>query len=120
MWQESHRHQYVDGKVNIQAMHQPTTHLPTLHVRDLDRNHTHLQYLAPKLESHQTPDWVPEDTPYTSQDRAYHYPNPIQHLPRVLGDTDSRAHFQELQQTLNVPLYHSTLRLVYVPAHLQR
>ena len=33
---------------------------------------------------------------YCSHDRAYHYPNPIQHLARVLGDTDSRAHIQEL------------------------
>ena len=31
-------------------------------------------------EPHQTPDWVPEEAPYSSHDRAYHYPNPIQHL----------------------------------------
>ena len=39
---ESHRHQYRNGKVDIQAVHQRTTHLPTLQVPDLDRNHTHL------------------------------------------------------------------------------
>ena len=32
---ESHRHQYGDGKVDIQAVHQHTTHLPTLQVADL-------------------------------------------------------------------------------------
>ena len=42
--------------------------------------------------------------PYTSHDRSYHYPNPIQHLARVLGDTDSAALFQELQEKLTVPL----------------
>ena len=25
------------------------------------------------FEPHQTPDWVPEDAPYSSGDRAYHY-----------------------------------------------
>ena len=87
---------------------------------DLDRNHTHLQHLPPKPEPHQTPDWVPEDDPYTSQDRAYHYLNPIQHLVQVLSDTDSRAHIQELQEKLKVPLYHSALRPAYVPANLQK
>ena len=105
--QEFHRHQYRKGKVDIQAVHQRTTHLPTLQVPDLDRNHTHLQHIPPKPEPLRTPDWVPEDAPYISHDRAYHYPNPIQHLTRVLGDTDSRAHIQELQEKLKVPLYHS-------------
>ena len=63
-------------------MHQRNTHLPALKMPDQDRNHTHLQHLAPK------PDWVPEDAPYTSHDRAYHYANSIQHLARVLGDAD--------------------------------
>ena len=87
--QESHRHQHGNGKVDIQAVHQRTTHLPTNQVPNLDRNHTHLQHIPPKPEPHRTPDWVPEDAPYTSHYRAYHYPNPIQHLARVLGDTDS-------------------------------
>ena len=82
-----------------------TTHLPTLQVPDLGRNHTHLQHIPPKPEPHRTPDWVPEDAPYTSHDRAYHYPNTIQHLARVLGDTDSRAHIQELPgETASPPL----------------
>ena len=101
--QECHRHQYGDGKVDIQAVHQRTTHLPTLQVPDLDRNHTHLPHIPLKPEPHRTPDWVPEDAPYTSHDRAYHLPNPIQHLARVLGDTDSRAQIQELQEKLKVP-----------------
>ena len=61
-----------------------------------------------------------EDAPYSSHDRAYHYPNPIQHLARVLGDADSRAHIQELRDRLQIPLYHSALRPANVPAHLQK
>ena len=114
--QESHRHQYGNGKIDNQAVHQRTTHLPTLQVPDLARNHTHLQHIPPK-EPHRTPDWVPEDAPYTSHDRSYQYPNPLQHLARVLGDTDSRAHIQELQEELTVPLYHSALRPANVPAN---
>ena len=118
--QEPHRHQYGNGKVDIQAVHRRTTHLRTLQVPDLERNHTHLQHLPPKAEPHRTPDGVPEDAPYTAHDRAYHYPNPIQHLARVLGDTNSRAHIQELQETLKVPLYHSALRPACVPAQLHK
>ena len=61
--QESHRHQYGNGKVDNQAVHQRTTHLPTLQIPDLGRNHTHLQHITPKPKPHQTPDWVPEDAP---------------------------------------------------------
>ena len=118
--QEFHRHQYGNGKVDNQAVHQRTTHLPALQIPDLARNHTHLQHVPPVPEPHQTPDWVPEDAPYSSHDRAYHYPNPVQHLARVLGDADSRAHIQELQDRLQVPLYHSALRPANVPAHLQK
>ena len=118
--QESHRHQYGNGKVSNQAVHQRTTHLPSLRIPDLDRNHTHLQHLPPKPEPHQTPDWVPEDAPYSSHDRAYHYSSPIQHLARMLGDTNSRAHIQELQGKLQIPLYHSALRPANVPAHLEK
>ena len=96
--QESHRHQYGNGKVDNQAIHQRTTHLPSLQIPDLGRNHTHLQHVPPVPEPHQTPDWVPEDAPYSFHNRAYHYPNPIQHLARVLGDADSRAHIQETTQ----------------------
>ena len=106
--QESNRHQYG------------TTHLQTLQIPDLGRNHTHLQHIPPVPEPHQTPDWVPEDAPYSSHDRAYHYPNPIQHLACVLGDADSRAHIQELQDRLQVALYHSALRPANIPANLQK
>ena len=44
----------------------------------------------------------------------------MQHLPCVLGDMDSRAHIQELQENLQVPLYHSALRPACIPAHLQK
>ena len=118
--QESHRRQYRNGKVDIQAVHQRTTHLQSLQVPDLDRNHTHLQHIPPKPEPHRTPDWVPEDAPYTSHDRAYDYPHPIQHLARMLRDTDSRAHIQELREKLTVPLYHSALRQACIRAHLQK
>ena len=117
--QESHRHQYGNGKVDNQAVHQRTTHLPTLQVPDLGRSHTHLQHIPPKPEPRRTPDWVPEDAPYTSHNRGYHYPRAIQHLARVPGDTDSRAHIEEPQEKLTVPLYHSALRPANVPAHLQ-
>ena len=63
---------------------------------------------------------MPEDPPYTSHDRAFHYPNPIQLLARVHGDTDSRAHIQELQEKLTVPLYYSALLPACIPAHLQK
>ena len=118
--QESHRHQYGNGKVAIQAVDQRTTNLPTLQVPDLYPNHTHLQHIPPKPEPHRTPDWVPEDAPYTSHDRAYHYSNPIQQLARVLGNTDSRAHIQELQEKMTAPPYHSVLRPACIPAHLQK
>ena len=91
-----------------------------LQVPDPDRNLTHLQHIPPKPEPHRTSDWVPENGPYTSHDRAYYYPNPIQDLARVLGDTDSRAHIQELQEKLTVPFYHSALRPACIPAHLQK
>ena len=45
---------------------------------------------------------------------------PHQHLARVLGDRDSRAHIQELQEKLQVPLYHTALRPANVVAHLQK
>ena len=65
--QESNRHQYGNGKVDKQAVHQRITHLPTLQVPDLGRNHTHLQHIPPKPKPHRTPDWVPEDAPHTSE-----------------------------------------------------
>ena len=82
---------------------------------------THTSNTSPSVpEPHQTPDWVPEDAPYSSHDRAYHYPNPIQHLVRVLGDADSRVHIQEFQDRLQISLYHSALRPANVQAHLQK
>ena len=92
--QESHRYQYGNGKVDIQAVHQRTTRHPALVMPDLDRHHTHFHLLPAKAEPHLTPDQVPEDAPYTSDDRAYHYSNPIQPVARVLGDVESRAHIR--------------------------
>ena len=51
MKQESHRHQYRNGKVDNVAVHQRTTPLPTLQVPDLGRNNTHLQHIPPKNRS---------------------------------------------------------------------
>ena len=99
---------------------QRTTHLLTLQVPNVDRNHTQLEHILSKSEPHRIPDCVPQDAPYTSHDRAYSYPNPIQHLARVLGDTDRRAHIPELQEKRTVPLYHSALRPVCIPAHPQK
>ena len=117
---ESHRHQYGNGKVDNQAVPQRTTHLPTLRVPDLGQSQTHLQHIPPKPEPHRTPDWVSEDAPYTSHDRSYHYPSPIEHLARVLGNRDSSAHIQEVQEKLTFPLYHSALCPANVPAKLQK
>ena len=52
--EKSHRHQYGNGKVDIQAVHQRTADLPSFQVPDLDRNHTHLQHTHPKLEPQRT------------------------------------------------------------------
>ena len=101
-------------------MRQRTTHLPAHQMPDLDRNHTHLQHLLTKPEPHQTRDWVPDDAPYTAHDRAHHYPNPIGFLAWVLGDANSRAHIEELQEILKVPLHHSALRPACVPANLPK
>ena len=120
MKQESHRHRYGNGKVDIQAVHQRTTHLLALQIPEVNRNHTHLQHIPPKAEPHHPPDWVPGDASYTSHNRAYYYFNPIWHLTRVLSNVDSGAHIQDLQDTLNVPLYHSALRPACVLAHLQK
>ena len=38
----------------------------------------------------------------------------------MLSNADSRAHIQELQHRLQIPLYHSALRPANVPAHLQK
>ena len=118
--QDSHRPQYGNGKLDIKPVHQRTTHLPTLEVPDLNPNNTHLQHIPPEPEPHRSPDWVPEDAPCTSHDRPYHYANSIQHLACWLGDTDSRAHIQELQEKLTVLRWHWALRPACIPAHLQK
>ena len=106
----SAKRQYTSAQRTSRPSRSPTS---------VKTTHTSNTY-PPKPEPHRTPDWVPEDAPYTSHDRAYHYPNPIQHLARVLGDTGSRAHIQELQEKLQVPLYHSALHPANVPADLQK
>ena len=82
--QESHRHRLRNGRVNLQSVHHLLTHVPALQIPDLEHNLTHLQHLLPKPVPYQTPRRVPEDAPYTSHNRAYYYPDPVQHLARVL------------------------------------
>ena len=118
--QESHRYQYENGKVDVQAVYQRTTHLPALWMQDLDRKPYTPRAPTPRPRTPSDPDWVPDNASYTSHDRAYHYPDPVQHLAPVLRDAVSRAHIEELQETPKVPLYHSALRPACVPAHLQK
>ena len=70
--QESHRHQYGNGKVDNQAVHQRTTHLPALRIPDLGRNHTHLQHvplypspIRPQTGYQRTPP-IPPTTEHTT------------------------------------------------------
>ena len=107
---ESETH-HLQRKRGVRHPH-PATHNPG--------GPPHFKDIPLEPEAHQTPDWVPEDAPYTSHNRAYHYPNPIQHLARLLGDTDSWAHIQGLQGKLQILLYHTALRRANVPAHLQK
>ena len=54
--QESHRHQYGNGKVDIHAVQQCTTPLPALQMPDVDRNYTHLQHLTPEATTPSDPE----------------------------------------------------------------
>ena len=116
--QESHRHQYGRSTTRRYTSAQRTCQ-PSRSPTSANTTRSSNTY-PPEPEPHQTPDWVPEDAPYSSHDRAYHYPKPIQHLARVLGDTDSRTHIPELQEKVQILLYHSALRPANVPAHLQK
>ena len=90
--QESHRHQYGNPKVDNQAVHQRTTHLPTLQVPDLGRNHTHLQQTGapsdPGLGTRGRPLYLPRQSiplpqPHpTSRPRARRHRQPGTH-PRA-------------------------------------
>ena len=96
--QESHRHQYGNGKVNIQAEHQRATHVLTLQVPDLGCYHTHLQHIPPE----------PERPLYlTRQSIPLFQPHPTS---RPSTPEDGQAHIRELGETVEVPLYHSALR----------
>ena len=99
--QESHRHQYGNGKVDIQALHQRTTHLPTLQVPVLDQNHKHLQHIPPKNGAPSDPGLgtggrplyltrqsIPLPQPHpTSRPRARRHGEPSAH-PRAPGETE--------------------------------
>ena len=87
--QESHRHQYGNGNVNNQAVHQRTTHLLTLQVPDPGQNQTN-----PGLGTGGRPLYLPRQIiplpgPHpTSRSRAWRQRQPGTH-PRAPGETDS-------------------------------
>ena len=68
--QESHRYAYGNGRADTQAKHQSTNHTPGLeHVRLDTPHHSHLQRLPPIPSATKPPQCIPEDTPYTGQDK---------------------------------------------------
>ena len=88
--QESHRHQYGNGKGDIQAVHQRTTHLPTLQVPDLGRTGAPSD---PRLGTGGRPLYLtrqiiplPQPRP-TSRPRARQHREPSTH-PRAPGETE--------------------------------
>ena len=73
--QETPRHQYGNGKVDNQAVHQRTRHLPTLQIPDLGRNHTHLQHIPPKTGA-------PSDPGLGTRGRPLFLPRHSKRLPQ--------------------------------------
>ena len=119
--QESHRHAYGNGRADTQAKHQNTSHTPRLkHVRLDTPHHSHLQHLPPIPPATRPPKWMPEDTPYTDQDKQYHYPTPIQQLATTLGHPANTELRRRLGDSVHTPLYYSALRPDSLPAHLQK
>ena len=69
--QESHRYTYGNGRADTHAKHLSTNHTPGLeHIRLDTRHHSHLQHLLPIPSAKQPPPWIPEDRPYTRQDKT--------------------------------------------------
>ena len=63
---------------------------------------------------------MPEDTPYTDQDKQYHYPTPIHQLATTLGHPGNTEFLLRLEDSVHTPLYYSALRPDSLPAHLQK
>ena len=119
--QEPHRYAYGNGRADTQAKHQNTSHTPGLeHVRLDTPRHSHLQHLPRIPPATQPPQWMPEDTPYTDQDKQYHYPTPIQQLATTLGHPANTELLRRLEDSVHTPLYYSALRPDSLPAHLQK
>ena len=119
--QESHCYTYGNGHTDTHAKHQNTNHTPGLeHMRLDNPHHSHLQQLPPIPLVTQCPHWIPEDTPYTDQDKQYHYPTPIQQLATTLGHPANTKLLRRLEDSVRTPLYYSTLRPDSLPAHLQK
>ena len=118
---ESHRHAYGNGRADTQAKHQNTNHTPGLeHVRLDTPHHSRLQHLPLIPPATQPPQWMPEDTPYTDQDKQYHYTTPIQQLATTLGHPANTELLGRLKDSVQKPLYYSALRSDSIPAHLQK
>ena len=118
--QESHCYTYGNGRADMHAKHQSTSHTPGLgHVRLDTPHHSHLQHLPPIPSATQPPEWMPEDTPYTDRDKQYSYPTPIQQLATTLGHPANTKLLRRLEDSVHTPLYHSALRPDSLPAHLQ-
>ena len=119
--QESHRYAYGNGRADMQAKHQSTSHTPGLeHVRLDTPHHSHLQHLPPIPSATQPPQWTPEDTPYTDRDKQYHYPTPIEQLTTTLGHPANTELLRRLEDSVHTPLYYSALRPDCLPADLQK
>ena len=68
--QESHRYTYGNRRADTHAKNQSTSHIPGLEDVRLDTaHHSHLQHLPPIPSATQPPQWMPEDAPYTDQDK---------------------------------------------------
>ena len=107
--QESHRHQYRNGKVDNQAVHQCTTHLPTLQIPDLGRNQKHLKHIPPRTRA-------PSDPGLGTRGRPLFLPRQSIPLPQPHPTSRQRArrsrqpgtHPGAPGQTANPPLPLST------------
>ena len=119
--QESHRYTYSNRRADTHAKHQSTSHTPGLeHVRLDTPHHSHQQHLPPIPSATQSPQWMPEDAPYTDRDKQYHYPTPIQQLATTLGHPANTELLRRLKDSVHTPLYYSALRRDSLAAHVQK